>query len=86
MKFYAENKVNPFASCLPLVAQLPFFIGALLPAAERPAAATSAARPSRPCGEDVPCAQVPGAIHGAGAVPLHPRPHGQGDGRGARRS
>ena len=27
MKFYAENKVNPFASCLPLLAQLPFFIG-----------------------------------------------------------
>ena len=27
MKFYAENKINPFASCLPLVAQMPFFIG-----------------------------------------------------------
>jgi len=27
MKFYSENKINPFASCLPLVAQLPFFIG-----------------------------------------------------------
>ena len=27
MKFYAEHKINPFASCLPLVAQLPFFIG-----------------------------------------------------------
>src|SRR5579862_9336728 len=26
MKFYQENKVNPFASCLPLVAQLPVFI------------------------------------------------------------
>ena len=26
MKFYRENKVNPFASCLPLVAQLPVFI------------------------------------------------------------
>ena len=26
MKFYKENKVNPFASCLPLVAQLPVFI------------------------------------------------------------
>jgi YidC/Oxa1 family membrane protein insertase len=25
MKFYRENKVNPFASCLPLVAQLPVF-------------------------------------------------------------
>jgi YidC/Oxa1 family membrane protein insertase len=27
MKFYRENDVNPFASCLPLLAQLPVFIG-----------------------------------------------------------
>jgi YidC/Oxa1 family membrane protein insertase len=27
MKVYQENSINPFASCLPLVAQLPFFIG-----------------------------------------------------------
>jgi YidC/Oxa1 family membrane protein insertase len=26
MKFYRENKVNPLASCLPLLLQLPFFI------------------------------------------------------------
>jgi len=26
MAFYQENKVNPFASCIPLVAQLPVFI------------------------------------------------------------
>jgi YidC/Oxa1 family membrane protein insertase len=26
MKFYKENKVNPFASCLPMVAQFPVFI------------------------------------------------------------
>lgn len=26
MKFYRENKVNPFASCLPLLAQIPVFI------------------------------------------------------------
>ncbi len=26
MKFYSENKVNPFGSCLPLAAQLPVFI------------------------------------------------------------
>ena len=26
MKFYQENKVNPFASCLPLVLQMPVFI------------------------------------------------------------
>ena len=27
MKFYGENKINPFASCLPILAQFPFFIG-----------------------------------------------------------
>ena len=27
MKVYQENKINPFASCLPIVMQLPFFIG-----------------------------------------------------------
>ncbi len=26
MKFYRENKVNPFASCLPIIAQLPVFL------------------------------------------------------------
>ncbi len=26
MRFYKENKVNPFASCIPLVAQIPVFI------------------------------------------------------------
>lgn len=26
MRFYKENEINPFASCLPLVAQLPIFI------------------------------------------------------------
>src|SRR3954469_20722654 len=26
MKFYQENKINPFGSCLPLVAQLPVFL------------------------------------------------------------
>jgi YidC/Oxa1 family membrane protein insertase len=27
MKVYASHKINPFASCLPMVAQLPLFIG-----------------------------------------------------------
>jgi YidC/Oxa1 family membrane protein insertase len=27
MKFYRENEINPFASCLPLAAQIPVFIG-----------------------------------------------------------
>jgi YidC/Oxa1 family membrane protein insertase len=54
MKFYAENKINPFASCLPLVAQLPFFIGLfyLLQSDLR----------HEICGQTAkPCGQVPGA-------------------------
>jgi YidC/Oxa1 family membrane protein insertase len=27
MKFYRENKINPYASCLPIVLQIPIFIG-----------------------------------------------------------
>jgi YidC/Oxa1 family membrane protein insertase len=27
MKLYAKHKINPFASCLPIAAQFPFFIG-----------------------------------------------------------
>jgi YidC/Oxa1 family membrane protein insertase len=27
MKFYRENKINPYASCLPIVFQIPIFIG-----------------------------------------------------------
>jgi YidC/Oxa1 family membrane protein insertase len=27
MEYYKENKVNPFASCLPLLAQMPIFLG-----------------------------------------------------------
>jgi YidC/Oxa1 family membrane protein insertase len=65
MKFYAENKINPFASCLPLVAQMPFFIGLfyLLQSDMRrdicgPAALGHAVK-------KIPCAEVAGAIHGA---------------------
>ena len=38
MKFYQEHKVNPFASCLPLVLQLPVFLSLVLHAAQGPAA------------------------------------------------
>jgi YidC/Oxa1 family membrane protein insertase len=54
MKFYAENKINPFASCLPLLAQLPFFIGLfyLLQTDLR----------FEICGQTAkPCGQVPGS-------------------------
>ncbi len=65
MKFYAENKINPFASCLPLIAQMPFFIGLfyLLQSDLRrdicgPASLASDAI------KKMPCEKVPGAIHG----------------------
>ena len=35
MKFYQENKVNPFGSCLPLVLQLPVFFSLFYMAAEK---------------------------------------------------
>jgi YidC/Oxa1 family membrane protein insertase len=64
MKFYAENKINPFASCLPLLAQMPFFIGLfyLLQSDLRsdicgPAVKTVA--------KTVPCAQIDGAYPGS---------------------
>ena len=51
MKFYRENKVNPFASCLPLVAQLPVFLVAVLHAAGRPASRRLPGRQSARHGE-----------------------------------
>ena len=44
MRFYQENKVNPFASCIPLLAQLPVFITLFYVLRTRAAAPTSAAR------------------------------------------
>ena len=59
MKFYRENKVNPFASCLPMVAQFPVFISLyymlrtdlrrdICPDINRPARRTSTADPCGP--------------------------------------
>ena len=83
MKFYQENKVNPFASCLPLVLQLPVFISLYymlrtdlrhdicgIPARRRRATTNTASRVD---------ARV-------GAVPLHPGPDRQGDRRRAGRA
>ena len=47
MRFYKENKVNPFASCIPLLAQLPVFI-TLFYVLQHDLRSTSAARPRRP--------------------------------------
>ena len=54
MKFYRENNVNPFASCLPLVLQIPVFIALfyMLQGDLR----------TDICGQDkVPCGQIPGS-------------------------
>ena len=85
MKFYRENKVNPLASCLPLVAAAAGLHLAVLHAAHGPQArhlpgrsAIARARPN----------QMPraGRRRGVGAVPLHPGPDGQGDRRRAGRA
>ena len=49
MKFYRENKVNPFASCLPLLAQFPVFISLFYML--RTTSGTTSARTSTPDGE-----------------------------------
>ena len=77
MKFYRENKVNPFASCLPMVAQFPVFISLyymlrtdlrrdICP--EINGVGTPNFAHPIPCG---PTARV--------VVPVHPGPDGQGD-------
>src|SRR3954452_24315498 len=58
MRFYQENKVNPFASCLPLAAQLPVFISLFY----------MLRKDLRQdiCGQTVKvCSQVPGFEHSA---------------------
>jgi YidC/Oxa1 family membrane protein insertase len=67
MKFYAENKINPFASCLPLLAQFPFFIGLfyLLQSDLRREicgkAADAAGLVVKAGEKPLPCGQVPGS-------------------------
>jgi YidC/Oxa1 family membrane protein insertase len=62
MKFYAENKINPFASCLPLLAQMPFFIGLfyLLQSDLKKDICGQAALAAK----KTPCVDIVGAIHG----------------------
>lgn len=63
MKFYRENRVNPLASCLPLLLQLPFFI-ALFYMLQKDLRLDI-------CGQDaVPCAEASAAqFASVGAVP-----------------
>ena len=74
MKFYRENKVNPFASCLPMLAQFPVFISLyyMLRIDLRydicPEINPVTSNNPQPCG----------STDGV-AVPLHHGPDGQGD-------
>jgi YidC/Oxa1 family membrane protein insertase len=75
MKFYKENNVNPLASCLPLVAQLPVFISLfymlrkdlrdnICPSVQM------AYRAAKHLGESatVACTKGPGGVHAPGAA------------------
>jgi len=62
MKFYAENKINPFASCLPLLAQFPFFIGLfylLQSDLRREICGNAAGKVTDAAGKLLPCGQIP---------------------------
>jgi YidC/Oxa1 family membrane protein insertase len=50
MKFYQERKVNPFASCLPLVAQMPVFL-ALFYMLRQDLRTDICGQVARPCGQ-----------------------------------
>src|SRR5258705_12068868 len=53
MKFYQENKVNPFGSCLPLVAQLPVFFS-LFYMLRHDLRIDICGQAAKPCGEVIP--------------------------------
>ena len=80
MKLYQENKVNPFASCLPLLAQLPVFLALfyLLRDDLRDEICPEQTRRT-------PTRSRAGRRDGVG-VPLHPGHHGRRDGLGADRA
>ena len=82
MKFYRENKVNPFASCLPLVAQLPVFISLfyMLRTDLRQDICPEVNAPDQARRTPLPCGDARSS-----EVLVHPGPHGQGDRRRAGR-
>jgi len=73
MKFYQENKINPLASCLPLVMQLPVFISLFymlrtdlkLDICGKQIHAHLGAHVPESTLSKVTCSQVPGAQHAA---------------------
>ena len=90
MKFYQENKVNPFGSCLPLLLQMPVFLALffMLRKDLKLDMCGDALKTARR--EDEPASAGADQLRrsaGRGerrrAVPLHPRPDRQGDRRRA---
>ena len=96
MKFYRENRVNPLASCLPLLFQLPFFIALyymlrsdlkvdMCPGIKEYAASIG----TEALGRHLHAVRRLGLRgraphHGRRSeLPLHPGPDGEGDRRGA---
>src|ERR1017187_10601020 len=73
MKFYQENKINPLASCLPLLMQLPVFISLFymlrtdlkLDICGKQIHAHYGLHVSESTVSKVTCSQVPGAAHSA---------------------
>src|SRR3954463_16415333 len=66
MRFYQENKVNPFSSCLPIVAQLPVFFSLFYMLRKDlrhdicPQINPENVPNPKPCGSDVPAAHFLG--------------------------
>ena len=79
MKFYRENKVNPFASCLPMVAQLPVFISLFY------MLRIDLRYDICPDDQPEPVGPQPCGSTAASRVPLHPGPDRQGHRLGAGR-
>ena len=84
MKFYKENNVNPLASCLPMVLQLPVFISLyyMLRESLRNDICPSDHVPARAQRTPLPHAHGQTTASAASPrrrLPLHPRPHRKGD-------
>ena len=89
MKFYKENKVNPFGSCLPLVAQLPVFISLfymLRTSLRADICPAAAAHTSIVHGSASATSQTAACGGHRRGLPVHQRPDEQGDRRDAGRA
>jgi hypothetical protein len=84
MEMYKKHQVNPFGSCLPLLAQMPVFISLFYLLRED--LKTDICGPSIPEGANLVDVECGPGLPRLGRVLLHPGPHGGGHGRRARRA